>query len=102
MSEDGDMYTRARKHVHAGVCMYDGHDSFRMAEMVHACIHVGVLCLSWGHVYASCVHVVHACEHAICLCHAAVGTHHACLQLCAGMHVLVMWTLGQGMRCGDA
>ena len=102
MYKDGDMYMRAGKRVHAGICMYDGCDVFRMAEMVHACICVGTLCPSWGHVYVLCMHIVHACNHPIHSHHAAVGMHHACLQSCGGVHVLVMWMLGQGTRYGDA
>ena len=104
MYKDHDMciaHMRARMHVHAGVCVYDGHEAFRMAEMVHACIHVGMSCPSWGHVYLLCMCIVHACKHAICSHHVAMSKHHACLQLCVGIHVLVMQMLGQGMRCGD-
>ena len=104
MSKDGDVYMKAGKHVHAGVCVYNGHDLFRMAEMaemVRARIHVGASCPLWGHVYMPCMHVVHACEHVVHSHHAAMGTHHVCLQSCVGVHVLVVWMLGQGTRCGD-
>jgi len=44
------MHMRAGMHVHAGVCMYNGHNVFRIAEMVHVCVCAGTLCPSWGHV----------------------------------------------------